>query len=356
MLINKTIATVAMAAVVLFAGCKEDEPANPEGSAVDVTYSPSNNATNVALNKVISVNFSEEMNAASFNNTTFIVREGNNEVSGDVSYSGYTAIFKPAAPLIENTVYSVNIANEVKKKSGDNILDNIAWEFTTGTNATGLSSVDLKTAGNYVILAKTAITNVPTSAIVGDVAISPAAGSFITGFSLIDNTGFATSSQVTGNVYAADMADPTPINLTTAVDDMVTAYHDLAGMPSADFTELAAGDIGGQTMAPGLYKWSNTVTVPTDLTISGGANDVWIFQIAGDLTVSSGVNIALSGGAKAENIFWQVAGEVTLGTTANFSGVILSMTGITLNTGAVLTGRALAQTAVILDANVVTQP
>lgn len=356
MLIKKTIAIVAMAAVGLFASCKEDETANPDGSAVEVTYSPGKDATNVALNKMISVNFSEEMSAASFNNTTFMVRDGNDEVAGDVSYSGYTAIFQPASAWKENTAYSVNISKEIKKKSGDRITDNISWEFTTGTTATGLSSVDLGTSGDYVILAKTAITNVPTSAIIGDVAISPAAGSFITGFSLIDNTGFATSSQVTGNVYAADMADPTPINLTTAVDDMVTAYHNLAGLPSADFTELASGDVGGQTLAPGLYKWSNTVTIPTDLAISGGANDVWIFQIAGDLTVSSGVNIALSGGAKAENIFWQVAGEVTIGTTANFKGVILSMTGITLNTGAVLTGRALAQTAVILDANVVTQP
>ena len=96
--------------------------------------------------------------------------------------------------------------------------------------------------------------------------------------------------------------------------------------------------------------------MPCSLTISGGANDVWMFQISGDLTMSNGVNITLAGSAQAKNIFWQVAGQVTLGTTSHFEGVILSMTGITLQTGASMKGRALAQTAVILDGNAVTNP
>jgi hypothetical protein len=110
------------------------------------------------------------------------------------------------------------------------------------------------------------------------------------------------------------------------------------------------------TLAPGLYKWTNTVTMPSSLTISGGANDVWIFQISGDLSMSSAVNISLTGGAQAKNIFWQVAGQATFGTTSHFEGVILSMTGITFQTGASINGRALAQTAVVLDANAVTKP
>jgi hypothetical protein len=129
-----------------------------------------------------------------------------------------------------------------------------------------------------------------------------------------------------------------------------------AGRPSPDFLELATGDIGGLTLSPGLYKWTSTVTLPTDVVISGGADDVWIFQISGDLTMSAGVNITLAGGAQAKNIFWQVAGAATIGTTAHFEGVILSMTGITLQTGASMNGRALAQTAVILDGNALTQP
>ena len=207
-----------------------------------------------------------------------------------------------------------------------------------------------------MILAKTAITNISTSAVTGDLGLSPAATSYVTGLSLTDATGYATSAQVTGKIYAADMADPTPINLTTAVNNMITAYTDAAGRPSPDFTELATGNIGGRTLTPGLYKWSNTVTLPSSVTISGGANDVWIFQIAGDLTMSNAVNISLTGGAQAKNIFWQVAGTVTIGTTAHFEGIILSQTGITFQTGASFKGRALAQTAVILDMNAVTQP
>ena len=152
------------------------------------------------------------------------------------------------------------------------------------------------------------------------------------------------------------MADPTPINLTTAVNNMITAYNDAAGRPSPDFSELGTGNIGGKTLAPGLYKWTSTVTLPSDVTISGSASDVWIFQIAGDLTMSSAVNVTLSGGAQAKNIFWQVAGQATLGTTSHFEGIILSMTGITFQTGASMNGRALAQTAVVLDGNIITQP
>jgi len=120
--------------------------------------------------------------------------------------------------------------------------------------------------------------------------------------------------------------------------------------------ELGTGNIGGKTLVPGLYKWTNTVTLPSDVTISGSATDVWIFQIAQDLTVSNGVNVTLTGGALAKNIFWQLAGTATFGTTSHFEGIILSMTGITFQTGASFKGRALAQTAVVLDANNVTIP
>ena len=152
------------------------------------------------------------------------------------------------------------------------------------------------------------------------------------------------------------MASPTPANMTTAVSNMITAYNDAAGRPSPDFTELGTGNLGGKTLIPGLYKWSNTVIMPSDVTLDGGANDVWIFQIAGNLTMSSAMKINLSGGAQAKNIFWQVAGQATFGTTSHFEGNVLSMTGITFQTGASINGRALAQTAVILDGNTVTKP
>ncbi len=349
----------AFAAVVLFVGCDDDNdnPSQevPENPTVEAT-SPANNADNVALNKVISVGFNETMDAATINNSTFVLQQGNTVIAGTVDYDGLTATFEPTLALSDNTVYTVTVTKAAKNMAGTAIEEDVTWMFTTGINPTGINLVNLRSAENYVILAKTAINNSPTSAITGDIGISPAAATFITGLSLVDATGFATSAQITGNVYAADMASPTPTNLTTAVEDMITAYNDAAGRSNPDFNELASGDIGGKTLSPGLYKWTNTVIAPTNLVISGSSTDVWIFQIAGDLTVSSGVNITLSGGAKAENIFWQVAGEVSLGTTSDFKGVVLSMTGITLQTGAVFTGRALAQTAVILDANTVTQP
>jgi hypothetical protein len=137
---------------------------------------------------------------------------------------------------------------------------------------------------------------------------------------------------------------------------MGTAYTDAAGRPTPDFLNRGAGEIGGQTLIAGLYKWTTGVTISADVTISGGPNDVWIFQIPGNLAMSSAKNVYLSGGAQAKNIFWQVAGTVNIGTTAHFEGIILSQTSITLRTGASMNGRALAQTAVILDTSTVTKP
>jgi hypothetical protein len=317
---------------------------------------PLNNVTGVPRNKALTVSFSEAMKASTINSSTFTLSEGSTAVAGVVTYSGTTATFTPSALLKSGTVYTAKITTGAQDVAGNALANMSEWTFTTSATASSLSAVDLGTAGNYVILAKTAINNSPTSAITGDIALSPAATSYITGFSLTNDIGFATSSQITGKVYAADMASPTPVNLTTSVENMITAYNDAAGRPSPDFLELATGNIGGLTLTPGLYKWTNTVTLPSDVVISGGSNDVWIFQIAGDLTMSSAVNITLQGGAQAKNIYWQVAGAVTVGTTSHFEGVILSMTGITFQTGASLHGRALAQTAVILDGNAVTQP
>jgi hypothetical protein len=332
------------------------------GAAPDVLLplisitSPVNNTTGIARNASITVEFSEPMQTSTINSASFTLAQGSNAVSGSVVYSGTTATFTPTNVLNALTVYAATITTAAKDLAGNSLSSNTSWNFTTGGTSSTLATVALGESGNYVILAKTAINNVATSAITGDLGLSPAATSYVTGFSVTNATGYATSAQVTGKIYAADMATPTPINLTTAVNDMITAYNDAAGRPSPDFNELATGNIGGRTLTPGLYKWTNTVTAPANFSISGGPNDIWIFQIAGNLTISSAVNVTLSGGAQARNIFWQVAGQTTLGTTVHFEGTILSMTGITLQTGASITGRALAQTAVILDGNAVSNP
>ncbi len=218
-------------------------------------------------------------------------------------------------------------------------------------------SLNLGTAQNYVILAMSGISSVPTSAITGNLGISPAAATYLTGFSLsVDATGlFATSTQVTGKVYAPGYAQPTPANLTTAVGDMQAAFTDAAGR-APRVTELGGGNIGGMTLAPGVYRWSTGLLVPTSVTLDGGPGDVWIFQIAQDLTVSNAAAVVLAGGAVPKNVFWQVAGAASLGTTARFEGIILGKTAITLGTGASVHGRLLAQTAVSIDSSTVVEP
>lgn len=217
---------------------------------------------------------------------------------------------------------------------------------------TKLKGVDLGLAGEFVILSKSGITNVYKSSITGDIGTSPITGAAI----------HLTCAEVTGNIYSVDAAGPLPCaitnatRLTTSVGDMQTAYTDAAGRSNPDFVNLGAGNIGGTTLTPGLYTWTSAVVIPTDVTISGGPNDVWIFQVAGTLTMSSAVNFTLAGGAQAKNIYWQTAGAVTFGTTSHFEGNILSATGINLQTGATINGRLLAQTAVTLQMNSVKLP
>jgi len=218
--------------------------------------------------------------------------------------------------------------------------------------------VILGTAGNYVILAKTGISAVPKCTITGNIGVSPITSNGLTGWSeTMDQTeSFSTSAQVTGKLFAANYSAPTPATLTKAVLDMQAAYLNATGRTNPDFIELGGGDISGLTLAPGLYKWSNTVVINGNVTLHGGPNAIWIFQIAGGITQASAARIILAGGAQAKNIFWQSAGVVALGTTAHFEGIVLGATGITLNTGATVNGRLFSQTAVTLIMNTITAP
>ena len=216
-----------------------------------------------------------------------------------------------------------------------------------------IQTVNLGSAASFVILSKAGISSTGVTKIVGNLGVSPIAAAAITGFGLKkDPSGeFSTSTLVTGRIYAANYSTPTPAMLTTAIGDMQNAYRDAAGRKNPRATELGNGNIGGLTIRPGLYKWSSNVTIPSDVTISGGPNAVWIFQIAGTLDISPGKNVILINGAQAKNIFWQVAGKTTIETTAVFNGNILDKTQVSMKTGARLYGRVLAQTAVTLDAN-----
>ena len=324
-----------------------------------VSTSPVDTSTDVGINPIITATFSEAMNFATIVPANFTITAADlTVVPGSVTYDwpNKMAIFSPAGNLSVNTVYTVRISTDVKDIVDNSLSADKIWSFTTSSLGLGPEPVTLGTAGNYVILAKTAISTIPSSAITGDIGLSPAAESYMTGFSQTKETGYSTSTQITGFMYASDMTPPTPSYIVTAISDMETAYTDAAGRPTPDFVNLLSGNIGGLTLEPGLYNWASTVTLPSDVTIAGGKNDVWIFQITGDITASSNIKVILSGGAQAKNIFWQVAGEVVIGTGAHFEGVILSQTAISFNTGATMNGRALAQTQVALDQATITKP
>ena len=333
---------------------------------------PASASTGISLNASVNANFSKPMDPLTISSSTFTVVQGTTSVAGSVTYSGTTAVFKPTSNLVASTAYTAKISTGVKDLSGNALASNNSWSFNTGTTlAAGPAPVNLGTAGSYVILAETGITatNTAGTLITGNMGVSPIDSTAITGFTLaLDGaTGcFSTSPLVAlgagiGKVYAANYntgSCTTPSDLGTAVGDMMIAYTDAAGRTLPDHTELGAGDISGLTLAPGLYKWGTGVLINSNVTLNGAANDVWIFQISGDLTMASSTSMLLTGGALPKNIFWQVGGGVgvALGTSSHFEGVILAAKAITLNTTASGNGRLLARTAVTLDSNVVTQP
>jgi hypothetical protein len=224
------------------------------------------------------------------------------------------------------------------------------------------TGVDLRSAGDFVILSKTGITTVPDSAITGNIGSSP--------ITAAEMDTITCPQMLTGSIYGADAAytgngDKTcfkgtaPDNtvVANAILDMGTAYTDAAGRTLPDFTELYAGDISGQTLVPGLYKWGTSVDIYTTVTLAGSASDIWIFQIAGDLTQAAATSVTLTGGAVARNVFWQVGGSAgaAIGSAAHFEGTILAAKKITVGNATTVIGNLYSQTAVTLDQNTVSQ-
>jgi hypothetical protein len=335
-------------------------PVTSQPSAPTILSStPVNGGASVAVNANLSATFSKAMDPASLTMATFTVTSGTPAVAvpGTVIYANSMATFWPTTHLANNTLFTATITTGVMSAAGMAMTSKYNWTFTTGSSVVAGLPVNLGTAGQYVILAKTGISTVPASAVTGNLGLSPAAASYITGFSLsADATNvFSTSPQVTGKIYAANYAVPTPANLTTAVGDMQLAFTDAAGR-APDVTELGAGNIGGMILTQGVYKWGSSLLIPTDLTLTGSATDVWIFQVAQNLTLSSSVYVHLAGGALAKNVFWQVAGAVDLGTTSHFEGIVLAYTSANLRTGASINGRLLVQTAVSIDGSTVVEP
>ena len=356
----------AVVLAMILAGCGgggDTLPADGVAGALDVPTS-TNSPNNVVTGTATTVSFSQAMDPTTINSPlagalrTFTVKDSAGvDVPGTVAMSNdnMAATLTPTASALRaGTSYTATVTTAAKNAGGTAMNAPMVWSFRTKeTASTGQSPVKLGTAGTFAILTKSGITDVFASVINGDVGASPITGAAI---------GLTCGEVKTGTIYSVDAAGPLPCSvnnatlLTSAVGDMESAYTNAAGRTLPGFTELGAGEIGGLTLAPGLYKWGTGVLISTNVTLSGGPNDVWIFQIAGTLTQANATRVTLIGGAQAKNVFWQVAGAVAIGTTAHFEGVVLAKTMIAVNTGASASGRLLAQTAVTLQQNAVTQP
>ncbi len=201
--------------------------------------------------------------------------------------------------------------------------------------AAGPAAPDLGTAGSFAVLAGAGITNTGPTTIKGDVGTYPTT----------TETGFG-SVTLNGTDHAGDAVTQ------GAKTDLTTAYTTAAG---AGPTIPVVGDLGGQTLTPGVYNTATSLALTGTLTLSGTSSDVWIFQAGSTLTTASGSSVVFSGGATPCNVFWQIGSSATIGTGSAFKGTIMALTSITLTTGATIDGRALARNgAVTLDTNTIT--
>jgi flagellar basal body-associated protein FliL len=293
----------------------------------------------VALDSSISATFSKAMDPSTITIATFTMTQGSTSVTGTVIYAGTTASFKPSTSLAANTAYTATITTGVKDLSGNTLKNNFVWSFTTATSTSSCTqtAVSLGTAANFEVLAGSGVTNTGLTVITGDMGVSP--GTAVTGFP---------PGTLSGATHAGDGT------AATAQVDLTTAYNNAQGLTLCPIT--VSGDLGGLTLAPGLYKSTSSLAITGTLTLDaqGNANAVFIFQIASTLTTASGAKILLANGAQAANVFWAVGSSATLGINSLFKGTIMAYASITLTTGAELDGRALARVAAVtMDTNTI---
>lgn len=232
--------------------------------------------------------------------------------------------------------------------------------FTTAL-AHDLTPVDLGSAGDFIILSKTGISTVAESKITGDIGVSPAAATYMTGFSLVEDAShpqFSSSAQVVGRVYAADYGVPTPAKMTTAISDMETAYTDAASRHLSRKSNLNRhqGLLTGKVFKQGVYAWDRDISFTSDIYLDGDDSDIFIFQTTGNVIASSGAKVMLKGGVKPCNVVWQVGGFLEVDTGAHLEGIFLVKTKAVFKTGSSINGRVLVQTAVTLDQVTATEP
>jgi len=347
----RKILVPAFLLTVLMAGCGDPDktgggPTSPFSPPTVTSETPPTGSAPVCPNTaLITATFSKAMNPATINSpaTTFTLAGPGGSVAGTVSYVAATQIatFTPTAPLAASTTYTATITTAAKDPFGNGLAANFVWTFTTSTACAGPGgAIALGAACTFGILGATpVVSSIGPTTVSGDVGISPA----------LSITGFPPGT-ITGAFFmgAGSLAG-------TAQGDLTTAYNNAAG--AAGGAALTA-DIGGLTLAPGVYKATTALGITGDLHLSG--NGVYIFQVGTALTTAAGPGnsrVILSGGAVAHDVFWQVGSSATLGTGSTFAGTIMAQASITVGTGAIFNGRALARTgAVSLDSNPVTVP
>jgi hypothetical protein len=307
---------------------------------------PAEAATGVALNQRVSATFSKAMDPATLTPSSFtLTGPGGAGLTGAISYDtpNRIASFLPSSALAPSSVYTPTLTVGVQDLAGNALAVNVAWSFSTGSTGatTGQAPLTLGSTSNFAILAGSTVTNTGPTVLNGNLGLST--GSAVTGFP----PGF-----VNGTLHVADPA------AVQAKDDLTAAYIEAAARSTAPIA--VSGNLGGQTLAPGLYNTGSSLSITSgDLTLDAGGDvhGVFIFQMGSTLTTTAGRQVILSGGARASNVYWQVGTSATLGTNSSFKGNILADQSITLNSGATLEGRALTRIgAVTLAANTVTIP
>lgn len=252
---------------------------------------------------------------------------------------------------------SLLVLSACGKKSSDNSEG--APSPTDGTNPQETTPIpnhktqapDLGIAKSFGIMAYISIASSPSSSISGKVGLKPGARSLI---------GLSSSEVVGGSseIYAGDDVGDPQSYLTMAREDLIGAYKDLVGRATdKDKIDAHKGEIGGKILPPGTYRFSNGANILSNITLEGNDTDVWVFQVDGDINVGPGVQMNLSGGALAKNIYWQASGRVVLGSNSVSVGTFINQLTSELKQNAQLTGRILCKNGkVLLTQNVIKKP
>lgn len=356
----------AMFVAAILGGCFEDTyEAIDNVCPMVISTNPADLETQVPLNQIVTATFNTPMDPATVIPESFIL-EASPPLAGALSYDGNNATisFEPRSSLRVNTTYTATIKSTVKDLLGQALQEDYVWTFSTGTMPESPGVIDLKTVARFGIISGLGVSNNAGNSEIHDldVGIYPGTRSSI--------TGFPPAIIVNGAIYASDDVSPPGVAamLLQAKNDLTEAYLAAEGATDPAPATLA-GDQGGKTLAPGLYKSTSTLLIQSgDLTLDaqGDANATWIFQIASDFTTvgggpypsPSGGNVILTGGAQADNVIWQVGSSATIGDYTSFKGNILALETITMGAYSQADGRMLARNGSVsmTSTNIINKP